>query len=126
MPGSSDGLHRFPPTNRLRGSVTFQYSHESDSARAFARIGSTRQGGKRKPMASAKRKAVVTGAASGIGRAVAERLIADGVSVLAVDVDAARLKEAAPRGCEMFVADVGDPADRTKLAAVTSEHDYLV
>ena len=39
-------------------------------------------------MASAGRKAVVTGAASGIGRAATERLRGEGVEVLAVDVDA--------------------------------------
>jgi 3-hydroxybutyrate dehydrogenase len=33
-----------------------------------------------------KRKAVVTGAASGIGRAIAERLVGDGHEVLSVDL----------------------------------------
>ena len=36
-----------------------------------------------------RRAAVVTGAASGIGRAIAERLEDDGLDVLAVDLDPA-------------------------------------
>ncbi len=41
------------------------------------------------------RKALVTGAASGIGRAVAARLVDDGASVLLLDRDEAGAKEAA-------------------------------
>ena len=44
-----------------------------------------------------KRRAVVTGAASGIGKAVAQRLLAEGVDVLAVDIDAERLQGARRR-----------------------------
>lgn len=53
--------------------------------------------------------AIVTGAARGIGRACAERLLADGARVVLADIDAARLDEAA--------AALGD-AD-TVLAVVT-------
>jgi NAD(P)-dependent dehydrogenase (short-subunit alcohol dehydrogenase family) len=77
-------------------------------------------------MASAGRKAVVTGAASGIGRAVTERLRGEGVEVLAVDIDAGRLEELKPRGCEVFVANLGDPAERERLAASARGFDYLV
>jgi NAD(P)-dependent dehydrogenase (short-subunit alcohol dehydrogenase family) len=77
-------------------------------------------------MASAERRAVVTGAASGIGRAVAKRLRDSGVGVVAVDIDAERLKGLTTLGCELFVGDVGDPGDRDKLAAATRDFDYLV
>ena len=45
-----------------------------------------------------KRRAVVTGAASGIGNAVVRRLVREGVAVLAVDIDARRLEETAAEG----------------------------
>jgi NAD(P)-dependent dehydrogenase (short-subunit alcohol dehydrogenase family) len=77
-------------------------------------------------MASKQRKAIVTGAASGIGWAVAQRLVGEGVDVLAVDVDGQRLENAASHGYDIFVADLADPAQRAKLAAVANEFDYLV
>jgi NAD(P)-dependent dehydrogenase (short-subunit alcohol dehydrogenase family) len=60
---------------------------------------------------------VVTGAASGIGRAVARRLLADGRAVLAVDRDAAGLEAIAAEGAETLVADVTDADDRERIAA---------
>ena len=39
--------------------------------------------------------AFVTGAAGGIGRAVAQRLAADGFSIIATDMDAERAREVA-------------------------------
>jgi NAD(P)-dependent dehydrogenase (short-subunit alcohol dehydrogenase family) len=60
-----------------------------------------------------KKVAVVTGAASGIGRVVAENLIASGARVLATDRDAAGLQalaDAAPGLLSTFQADLLDPA----------------
>jgi NAD(P)-dependent dehydrogenase (short-subunit alcohol dehydrogenase family) len=58
-----------------------------------------------KPLAG--RRALVTGAASGIGRATAERLAADGAAVLAADL---RIAELDVPGVEVAVADMADPA----------------
>jgi len=77
-------------------------------------------------VASSERRAVVTGAAGGIGRAVTERLLHERVDVLAVDVDRTRLKDIAALGCDVFVADLADDEQRTKLAAVAEGFDYLV
>ena len=55
---------------------------------------------------------VVTGAARGLGAAIARRLVADGVSVVATDIDAVgleRLKGEAPELIETRAGDVGDP-----------------
>ena len=73
-----------------------------------------------------KRRAVVTGAASGIGQAVARRLMREGVGVLAVDIDGGRLAAAAPEGCDTLVANLGDPSDRARVAAAADGVDYLV
>ena len=61
--------------------------------------------------------AIVTGAASGIGRAISELLAQQGARVLAVDIDEARLMALAERGVSTKGAIstmVGGP--RTRLA----------
>jgi NAD(P)-dependent dehydrogenase (short-subunit alcohol dehydrogenase family) len=66
-------------------------------------------------------RAVVTGAASGMGRATAERLVREGVEVIAVD-----LRDPGVAGAQDYVCDVGDPAARERLARDAGAVDYLV
>jgi NAD(P)-dependent dehydrogenase (short-subunit alcohol dehydrogenase family) len=76
--------------------------------------------------------ALVTGATSGIGRAVARRLAADGLSVIVVGRDARRGAETVDEitsagGQARFVkADLEDPADIERLTAEVGEIDVLV
>ena len=62
------------------------------------------------------RVAIVTGAASGIGRAAVERLVAAGTSVVAVDRDPILWAEPLAPAVAIVVGDVADP--RTNAAAV--------
>ncbi|MQA63256.1 MAG: 3-hydroxybutyrate dehydrogenase [Actinophytocola sp.] len=67
----------------------------------------------------AGRRALITGAASGIGRACARTLAAEGADVVAVDVDGDGVKRlAAEIGAEHVVADLADldAVDRIDLA----------
>jgi NAD(P)-dependent dehydrogenase (short-subunit alcohol dehydrogenase family) len=69
------------------------------------------------------RIAVVTGAASGIGKATAERLLQAGHSVVAVDLDAERLgwAEAHPRAAAV-AGDVGGEAGNRAMVDAALEH----
>ncbi|MEV0385425.1 SDR family NAD(P)-dependent oxidoreductase [Nonomuraea sp. NPDC050643] len=70
--------------------------------------------------------AVVTGAASGIGRALAARLRADGAHVTLADIDAAALAVAAEElGAASFPADVSDPGAMEALAAAVPDADFV-
>ena len=76
--------------------------------------------------AAPPRHAVVTGAASGIGLAVARRLRREGAKVLAADIDENKLRAAAELGCETMAVDLALPAARDRLAKAAEGIDYLV
>ena len=75
-----------------------------------------------KPKRHAGRIALVTGAAGGIGKAIATRLAADGACVVVADLDADRAREAAVEIGNTDVA-VGVQADVTDAAAVRAAVD---
>jgi NAD(P)-dependent dehydrogenase (short-subunit alcohol dehydrogenase family) len=73
------------------------------------------------------RAAVVTGAASGIGRAITEAFVGEGMRVMLADLNAALLSEVVDdfraRGADVhgFVVDVGDQDALERVAAETVE-----
>lgn len=67
--------------------------------------------------AGAGRTAVVTGAASGMGLAVAERFLAEGRIVVGVDRDAGALAKAAASGGPAYHPVIADITDRIALSA---------
>ena len=77
-------------------------------------------------MSSSHPTAVVTGAASGIGRATAERLHADGARVIAVDRDEAALTAVCHDGIEPLVADLSSAEGRQAVIDAADEVDMLV
>jgi NAD(P)-dependent dehydrogenase (short-subunit alcohol dehydrogenase family) len=72
------------------------------------------------------RLAVVTGAASGIGFATAARLLAEGATVVAVDIDEAGLERIAARGATPLGADVAEEDGRALVAKAARGAHYLV
>ena len=75
---------------------------------------------------SERRRGVVTGAGSGIGKAVVRRLLRENVDVLAVDINAGSLADLQDPHCELLTGDVSDPAFRGKVADWADGASYLV
>jgi glucose 1-dehydrogenase len=64
------------------------------------------------------KRAIVTGAARGIGRAISARFVAEGAKVLMADIDGAAVQAAAaPLGAESFAGDVALKRDTDALVA---------
>jgi NAD(P)-dependent dehydrogenase (short-subunit alcohol dehydrogenase family) len=74
----------------------------------------------------APRRAVVTGAASGIGQAVALRLREEGVEVIAADRNEGGLDAVVAAGAEPFVGNLATEADRDRLTAMADGVHHLV
>jgi NAD(P)-dependent dehydrogenase (short-subunit alcohol dehydrogenase family) len=72
------------------------------------------------------RRAVVTGAASGIGEAVARRLLAESVEVVGADRDEAGLARLAAQGARTLAVDLALPEDRARVVEAADGGDYLV
>ena len=68
-------------------------------------------------MADNSKSVVITGAASGMGRAAAERLARGGWQVLAVDLNADQLAWTEGTGIASLVADVSSEQDNVRIAA---------
>lgn len=77
-------------------------------------------------MSATAKRAVVTGAASGIGQAVARRLLVEGIDVIAADIDEAGLRSVVDAGATSFVGDLSADVDRDRLVEAGVGVDYLV
>jgi NAD(P)-dependent dehydrogenase (short-subunit alcohol dehydrogenase family) len=77
-------------------------------------------------MGATGKRAVVTGAASGIGQAVAMRLLREGAQVIAADINEAGLAPVVTAGATPLVGNLADDADRERVIEAGSGVDYLV
>lgn len=75
---------------------------------------------------SQRRRGIVTGAGSGIGKAVVHRMLREGVGVLGIDINGGSLSELERAGCETLVADITDPEVRMRAADWAEGAHYLV
>jgi 3-oxoacyl-[acyl-carrier protein] reductase len=71
------------------------------------------------------RKALVTGAAAGIGRAIALALAREGADLFLVDIDAAKLEAVAREARELGVAAIADLCDLSDAARVSAAVERL-
>lgn len=72
-----------------------------------------------------ERLGLVTGAASGIGRAITERFVADGLRVLAADIDTAGLQRLADELGDRVITARCDVTDEASVAAVCARAQEL-
>jgi NAD(P)-dependent dehydrogenase (short-subunit alcohol dehydrogenase family) len=77
-------------------------------------------------MTKSQKTAVVTGAASGIGRATAQRLHRDGADVLAVDLNEAGLASDDLAGMRTLAVDLSTEAGRDAVVEAAGAADMLV
>ncbi len=77
-------------------------------------------------MGATGKRAIVTGAASGIGQAVAMRLLQEGAQVVAADLNEAGLAPVVAAGGTPFVGNLATDADRDRLVEMGRGFDYLV
>ena len=72
------------------------------------------------------RRALVTGAASGIGAGAARRLLRGGVEVIATDIDGQGLAALSELGAVTLAADLVEPDNRAQIIEAATGVDYLV